>query len=97
LLSQLNYAQDVLARAENSYRAGIQADSIVPIARKVTSDAQSDKLTATVNQQNGFYFSIAFTVLGSVIFVLVLFMVWLFFKRRYIKSLTEAKPELVHQ
>ena len=103
LMSQLNYALDVLAVAENSYRAGdlnragIQAGSVVPIARKVASDAQSAKLTAIVNQQNGFYFSIAFAVLGSGIFILILFYVWVFFKRRYIKSLAELKPELVHE
>ncbi len=101
LLSQLSYADGVLAQAENSYRAGdlnkagIQADSVLPMAQQVTYAAQSAKQTATVNTQNAFYATIAFTVIGSIVFVLVLFMVWRRFKRNYIKNLSEAKPELV--
>jgi hypothetical protein len=103
LLSQLNYAQDVLARAENSYRvgdlnrAGIQADNVLPIAQQVTSKAQNARLSATVNELNAFHATIAFTVIGCVVFVLVLFMVWRLFKRRYIKNMLEAKPGLVHE
>jgi C4-dicarboxylate transporter len=45
LLSQLSYADSVLAGAENSYRGGdlaktaIQADSLLPMAQQVTSAA----------------------------------------------------------
>jgi len=101
LLIQLSYAQDILARAENSYRvgdltrAGIHADNVLPIAQKIISNAQSAKLTATVNEQNAFYSTVAFTVFGCFVFVLLLFMFWRRFKRRYIKDLSEAKPELV--
>ena len=103
LLSQLSDADSVLAGAENSYRAGdlsqagIQADSVLPIAQQVTSAAQSAKQTATVNTQNAFYTTIASTIIVSVVFVLVLFLVWRRFKRSYIKNLSEAKPELVIQ
>jgi hypothetical protein len=101
LLSQLNYAAGVLANAENSYCAGdfskaaIQADSVLPIAQQVTTSAQTAKQTATVNTQNAFWATIAFTVIGSVVFVWLLLMVWRRFKRNYIKNLSEAKPELV--
>ncbi len=103
ILSQLNYADIVLARAENSYRAGyliqagIQADSVLPIASHVTIDAQNAKQTAIANVQNASYASIAFTIIGSVIFVLVLFVVWRLFRRRYIKNLSQAKPELLNE
>jgi len=101
LLSQLSNADSVLAGAENSYRtgnlnqAGIQADSVLPIAQQITASAQTAKHTATVNSQNAFYTTIVLTVIGSVVFVFVLFMVWRRFKRRYIENLSGAKPELV--
>jgi CHASE3 domain sensor protein len=101
LLSQLNYADNVLATAENSYRAGdltkagTQADSVLPMAQQIIASAQSAKQTATVNTQNAFYITIASTVIGSIVFVLVLLLVWRRFKGYYIKNLSEAKPELV--
>jgi hypothetical protein len=90
LLAQLNYAVGVLAKAENSYRAGdfnkavVQADSVLPIAQKVTVSAQNAKQTALVSGQNAFWFTIAFTVIGAFVFVWVLFLVWRRFKREVI-------------
>jgi len=103
LLSQLSYAGSILAGAENSYRAGdynkaaIQADSVLPMAQQVTAAAQTAKQTATVNTQNAFWATIAFTVIGAFVFLWVLLLVWRRFKRNYIKNLSEAKPELVGQ
>jgi CHASE3 domain sensor protein len=101
LLSQLSYVDSILARAENSYRTGdfnqamIQADIVLPTAQQITLTAQSAKQTAKANTQNAFYTTVAFTVICSFVFVLVLFMVWRRFKRNYIKKLARAKPELV--
>ena len=101
LLAQINTAEGILAQAENSYRTGNtntaanQADSVLPIAQQVTFDAQNAKQTAIVSSQNAFWSTIALTVIGVFVFVLVLFLVWRLFKRRYIKNLSEAKPELV--
>ena len=103
LLAQLNTASGVLVQAENSYRAGdsntaaVKADSVLPIAQDVTISAQDAKQTSLVSSQNGFWFTIAFTVIGVFVFVLVLFLVWGWFKRRYIKSLSELKPEVNSQ
>jgi CHASE3 domain sensor protein len=100
LLVQLNDAAGILAQAENSNRTGdfstaaAQADSILPIAQEVTTAAQEAKQTALVSGQNAFWSTIAFTVIGAFVFVLALFLVWRWFKRRYIKSLSEAKPEV---
>jgi CHASE3 domain sensor protein len=101
LLAQINTAEGILAQAENSYRTGdsntasTQADSVLPIAQQVTNDAESAKQTAIVSGQNAFWITIALTVIGVFVFVLVLFLVWRRFKRNYIKGLSEAKPELV--
>ena len=101
LLPQLSYAQGVLANAENSYRTGaftkasIQADNVLPIVEKVTVSAQNSEQTALDSGQNAFWSTIAFTVIGAIVFVLALFLVWRWFKRSYIKNLSDAKPELV--
>jgi CHASE3 domain sensor protein len=87
-----------LAQAENSYRTGdsntaaAQAETVLPIAQAVTTSAQEAKSTALVSSQNAFWSTIAFTVIGAFVFVLALFLVWRWFKRSYIKSLSEAKP-----
>ena len=103
LHSRLNYALGIIAQAETSYRTGYfnkasaQADNVLPLAQQITLDAQSAKQTAIVLGQNTFWFTIALTVIGVFVFVLVLFLVWRWFKRGYITSLSEAKPEVVNQ
>jgi len=101
MIGQLNDAAGVLAEAENNYRAGYpvvaesQADSVLQIAHQVTAYAQDAKQTALVSSQNAFWQTIAFTAIGASIFVLALSLVWRWFKRHYINSLSEAKPEVV--
>ena len=100
LLVQLNTAEGILAQAENSYRTGdsntavVQADSVLPIAQEVTTVAQDAKQTALVSGQNAFWSIIAFTVIGAFVFVLALFLVWRWFKRRYINNLSQSTPEV---
>ena len=100
LLAQLNVAEGDLAQAENSYRTGdsstaaTQANSVIPIAQQITTAAQNAKQTATVSGQNAFWSTIAFTLIAAVVFVLGLFLVWRWFKQRYINNLSQAKPEV---
>ena len=101
LMAQINSAQDILAKAENSYRTGdtnnsvAQADSVLPIAQQVTLDAQNAKQNAIISTQNAFWSTIALTIVGIIVLVLVLFLIWRRFKRNYVERLSEAKPELV--
>ena len=103
LLNQLNNANSLLAQAENAYRIGDDntaakdASAVLPIAQEVTTEAQTAKQTASTSRQTGFLSTIAITIVAAVIFVLALFMVWRRFKRNYIKSLSEAKPEVTSQ
>jgi len=103
LLAQLNVAEGDLAQAENSYRTGdsssaaAQADSVLPIAQEVTTASQNAKPTALTSSQNAFWSTIAFTVIGAFVFLLVLFLVWRRFKRSYINRLSGAKPEVNSQ
>jgi hypothetical protein len=92
-----------LAKADISYRAGdfnkaaVQADNVLPILQKVTVSAQNSKQTSLVSSQNSFWFITVFTIIGVFAFVLVLFLVWRRLKRIYIKSLSEAKLEVIGQ
>ena len=100
LLVQLNVAADNLAQAENSYRAGdsstaaVQADSILPIAQAVTDSAQDAKQAALVSGQYDFWLTIAFSLIGALALVLVLFRVWRRFKRGYMEKVPSLKPEV---
>jgi hypothetical protein len=103
LLFQLNSAAGILAQAENSYRSGdtntaaAQADNVFSIAQQITTVAQNTKQGAIISGQNNFWLTIAFSVVGTIIFLEALIMFWLWFKRRYIKNLSDAKPEVVNQ
>ena len=95
LVAQLNNAANILAQAENSNRTGdyntaaARADSLLPIAHQVTTAAQNAKQAALTSGQNAFWFTIVFTVVGSIMFVLALFLVWLLFNRRYTNNLSK--------
>ena len=102
LLSHVNVAAGILAQAENSFRTGdsntavAQASSVFLIAQEVIVAAQNAKETALINDQNTFWYTIAFTVIGAFVFVLILVLVWRRFKRSYIKNIAEAKPEVTN-
>jgi hypothetical protein len=103
LLSQLNTAADILAQAENSYRAGdinasiAKANSLFPITQGITNNAQVLKQSAIVDNQNNFWSTIIFTVVIAVVFVLVLFFIWRWFKRNHMNRLSESEPEVTDQ
>ena len=101
LLAQINIAQEILAQAENLYRTGntnssaVQADSVLPITQQVTLDAQNAKQNAIVSTHNAFYSTIALTIVGIIVFILILFLVCRRIIQNYIERLSDAKPELV--
>ena len=101
LLAQLNVAGSEIAQAENSYRAenfsgaATLANRVLPIAQAVTASAQNAKQAALVSDRNNFWFTIAFSGIGAVVFVLVLFLIWRRFKRSYMKKLLGFKPEVI--
>ena len=100
LLSQLNVVAGNLAQAENSYRSGnysaaaIQADNVLPTAQQITTAAQYAKQAAIGSGQNTFWSTIAFTLIGISIFVVVLSLVWRWFRRRYFNNLFQSKPKV---
>jgi hypothetical protein len=103
ILFQFNYVIEVLAKAETSYRVGnlnqaaIQSDSVLPIAHKVIVSAHIAKQTALVSSKNALWSTIILTVVSVIIFLLVLFLIWLLFKRQIVNNLSQAKPEVNYQ
>jgi hypothetical protein len=101
LLAQLNIAADLLAQAENAYTSGdlslatSKADSAVALAFQVNSAAAAAEKDAAVATQDNLLTTVIFSVVGSAIFVVALFIVWRWFKGNYIKRLSGSKPEVV--
>ncbi len=101
LLDKLNVAVNLLSEAENAYNNGNinaveeKADASVLIARQVTLEAQIAKEEAQNSANNSFWFTLALTINSLIVLFLVLFIVWLFIKRRYIKNLVKSKPEVI--
>ena len=103
LLDQVNNANSLLAQAENANRTGDNttavndANAVIPLTQQVMESAQNAKENAQISSRNSFWTTIAITIISAVIFVLALFAVWRWFKHRYTKGLSEAKPEVVAQ
>ena len=102
LLDQLNIAAGLLAQAENAYRLGdtnaatTAVDQVFPITRQVSSLATSAEYNAENAAQVTFWLSIFVAFVGSFLFISGLFLIWLLFKKRYIKNILDAKPEVVN-
>jgi predicted PurR-regulated permease PerM len=103
LLKQLNNANDLLAQAENAYRTGdnnataSDASAVIPITQQVTVEAQTAKQNALTSAQNSFWSSAVITLVVAVVFVSVLFLTWRWFRRNYIRHMSELKPEVRNQ
>ncbi len=100
LLVQLDDAAGLLAQAEMAFRKGdvnltaVKADGALAGAGAVQSEASVAKDNALVAGQNALGLTVGFSLVGSVAFVLVLFFVWGWLRRRYSAGLLEAKPEV---
>lgn len=103
LITQLIFAANNLSQVENNYRIGdytaavSQAESVVISAQEVVEAAQNAKEDAIISVKNAFWSKIVFTVIGSVVFILLLFLVWRQLKKHYINNLFQAKPEVCNQ
>jgi uncharacterized membrane protein len=103
LLTQLNVAANSLAQAENSYRTGdlasaiYHADNVLPVTSYILEAAQTAEQNALTSGQASIWATIAFTVMCASVFLLILFLVWSVFNRRYIANLSHAKPEVTTQ
>jgi glycopeptide antibiotics resistance protein len=101
LLKRLITAGDLLAEAENAYWSGSlenitsKVDNATLIADQVNSAALNLREVSLIESQNSFWFTVIFSVVGTVVFGIVLLFVWRRFKRSYMKKLLSMKPEVL--
>jgi hypothetical protein len=101
LLTQLNGAAELLSGAEIAYSQGdisnstSSAVSVIIIAGQVMVQAAKNKEAALALGQETLIINIAQTVMATAILIFVLAVIWLWLKKRYVKGMMHAKPEVV--
>lgn len=100
LLVQFNVAAGLLAEAENAYRFGspnlvsAKAGEAITIANAVQNEASRLKEASLAGAQTAFWLTLVFSIVGAVVFSVILFYLWRWFKRFYVKRMLNMKPEL---
>jgi hypothetical protein len=101
LLVRLNTAGQLLADAQNAYRAGnltgvtSKANSAKQIADQVNTEALKLKDASLTLSRNNFWFTVTFSIGGAIVFGLVMLLIWQRFRRSYIRKMMSKKPEVV--
>ncbi len=101
LLAKLNTAGALLAEAENAYNTGnlnnviSTADSARLVANQVNSDAIGLRNSSITQSQNNLLFTVVFSVISAITFVVVMFLIWRRFKRGFTEKLLSSKPKVV--
>jgi|WetSurMetagenome_2_1015567.scaffolds.fasta_scaffold58104_4 hypothetical protein len=99
LLSKLNTAGQLLSQAKNYYSSGSMSDvtekaqSAQSIADQVNNQALALQITASNQSKSNFYQTAAVSVIGAVVFVLILLLIWRRVKSSYFKKLLDSKIE----
>jgi len=102
LILRLNEAGEILTEAEmalgtgNSSEAASKAVQCIGIAESVKGDAVVLKASALDEAQTVFWMSLTFSVVGIAVFVVVLMLVWRWFKGGYVRKMLGMKPEVAH-
>ena len=102
LILRLNEAGEILTEAEmalgngNSSEAAGKAGQCIGIAQSVKGDADVLKASALDGARTVFWASLTFSVVGIAVFVVVLALVWRWFKRGYVEKMFGMKPEVAH-
>jgi hypothetical protein len=101
LLDKLNVGGEYLAAAYNWYRLGVfeNASAYANLCRGVVSGVSSEavelKDKAEVLMREGFLVTVFGSAVGAGIILVVGFVVWRVFRRRYFRRTLELKPEVV--
>ncbi len=101
LLVELNNAGALLAEAQNAYNSGNStnvtsiAESVQQMADKVNLEAIKLRNVSLAESQNGVLLTVAFSVVGAVVFGLCLLFVWRRFKRAFTKKMLDAKSDMM--
>jgi hypothetical protein len=100
LTIQLNEAATLLAQAQNAQNAGdiataeTSATQAALIATAVLEAAQNQTQMTSTSNQTVEVETIVASIVGIAVFVLGLFLVWRRFKANYLRSLSDATPEV---
>lgn len=100
LMGRLNEAGDALAGAraalemENYNDAVSRAGVCKNLTIGIVGDADALK-TDTLATKSSWWITVSFSVVGSVVFVVVLFLAWRWVRRSYAAKLSESRPEVV--
>lgn len=100
LLARLNDAGELLAEAENAYKSGnmtevaSKAQSARTIANQVNSETLNMRFLSLIGAQDSLWLILILSVVGAVVFSLILFFMWRRFKSSYLKRLLDMKPEV---
>lgn len=103
LMLKLNNAGALLAEAENSFRSGAfdgissKAVSARMIANQVNDDALALRNESSLVFQNVLFLNLMFSIIGSILFSLLVLFAWRFFKRRFINRLLDKQPKVVRE
>ena len=103
LMLKLNNAGALLAEAENSYRSGAfddissKAASARMIANQVNDDAIVLRNESSLAFQNFLFFNLMVSIIGSILFCILIWVAWRFFKRRFINRLLDKQPKVVRE
>jgi len=100
LIVKLDEAGGLLAEAENAYRIGnfseavSRAEECSILANGVVGEALSLQNMALADAQTAFWQNLTFSCFGGAAVLVVLFLVWGWFKRVYVKRMLRMKPEV---
>jgi hypothetical protein len=101
LVAQLNSAAGSLSQADMLFARGdfngtVAAASAASLAaQSIIPQAQSLEAAAQVSSRNAAFNSVIFSVAGVVVFLSVLFLIWSYVKKSYLRNILEAKPEVI--
>ncbi|MCJ7424809.1 hypothetical protein MUP01_11175 [Candidatus Bathyarchaeota archaeon] len=100
LLVRLNEAGMILGEAEiavrngHSSEAASKVDQCIGLAESVRNDADALKASALGESQRVLWLSLAFSLVGIAVFVVVMVFVWRWFKRGYVRKMLGMRPEV---
>jgi len=101
LIARLNEAGGFLAEADMAYRnkdyvrASGKAKECVTKANGVFADASGLRVSALVDARRRFLNMLMLSITSAVVFVVGLVLVWIWFRRSYLRRLLKMKPEVV--
>jgi len=100
LIVKLDEAGGLLAEAENAYRIGnfseavSRAEGCSVLANGVVGEALSLQNMALADAQTAFWQNLTFSCFGGAAVLVVLFLVWGWFKRVDVERMLKMKPEV---